>query len=222
MFNMGRQVDPSNQFLPVLPAPFSDEGVNLDLSLRMFCDCSATLDVYAVNGLQPGGPGTFNDSRRYYDNNRQPFVGGRVTFGNSFARLGGSMMAGEMQDDGSPLVYTRLGGVDLTAKYDDLVRFYFEYAIRSEDSQFAPGDRDHIYGIVAEVEVKIFEEIGLLGRYDTLEHRDTFTGDRSIDRFTWGVNAQLPGGSWLLLNHEHWMFNPSDYDVIAARWVATF
>ena len=40
----------------------------------------------------------------------------------------------------------------------------------------------------------------------------------------WGINTTLPGGSLLIVNHEHWNFPESepDVDVIGLRWVATF
>lgn len=65
--------------------------------------------------------------------------------------------------------------------------------------------------------------IGLLGRYDTLEHRHAFSGDLSTERFTWGFNIPVKG-SMLLLNHEHWMFPGSgtDVDVVGVRWTSTF
>jgi hypothetical protein len=221
MFNMGRRVGAIAPLQPVLPAPFADEGVDVDLNARVFCDWTVTLDAYAINGLQQSGPSMFNFSRRYYDNNREPFVGGRLTAGNSVFRLGGSLMSGQLQDDGDVSQHAQLSGLDATARFGDLLRFYFEYAIRT--SPFAALE-NHVYGTVYEAELKVWDQpyVSLLARYDTLEHRDSVFGDSSLDRFTWGVNSVLPGGSTLILNHEHWMYEPEDYDVVAIRWVAAF
>ena len=59
MYNMGRQVNPVRSRPPVLPMPFSDEGVDLNARVSLPGDVSATIDVYAVNGLQ-GDPGGIN------------------------------------------------------------------------------------------------------------------------------------------------------------------
>ena len=64
--------------------------------------------------------------------------------------------------------------------------------------------------------------VGLLARYDTLVHHDVL-GDSSLERFTWGLNFSLPGGSLLLINHEHWIFADSgDVDVLGLRWRSVF
>ena len=83
MYNMGRRITTGGAFQPVLPAPYSDEGVNFHFGLREYCNRSYTLDIYAVNGLQGNVGGTnFNLSRSYTDNNATPAVGGRFTLGN--------------------------------------------------------------------------------------------------------------------------------------------
>lgn len=226
MFNMGRRVGPLGPLQPVLPGPYADEGVQVHSRLALFGDTTATLDVFAVNGLQQGGPGIFNASRRYYDNNREPAVGGRMTVGNSDYRIGASLMAGTLHDDETPQLAYQLASADATWRYEDRLRAYFEYAIRSDDSVFVAGGRNHTYGMVIETEYKLPHDspLRLLARYDTLEHRDAFFGDGSTDRFTWGLNYLLPGGSLLMVNHEHWMFDSpaNDMDVIGVRWTATY
>jgi hypothetical protein len=231
MFNMGRRVfgnvGPPRQ--PVLPLPNADEGVNLHTKVSLFDDSFATLDLYGVNGLQEVSfaPGSvFFTSRSYTDNNSQPAVGGRVTVGNQLVRCGGSMMTGEYQNYGDPRRLYQVSGVDLTARYKDFARFYFEYAIRSEDAVGGPGLRNTVYGTVTEAEIRLLNRprIGLLGRYDTLRYRDTYGPNADINRFTWGLTAVLPGGSLLIVNHEHWLFPApqDDVDVVGARWVVTF
>ena len=221
MFNMGRRVGPTGPLQPVLPAPFSDEGVNTHLGVKLNDCWNATLDVYAINGLQDPSPRLFNSSRSYMDNNREPTVGGRVTVGSKFMRVGGSLMTGNLAMDQTPAVPYKLAGADATLRIHDALRLYFEYAIREGDS-FLPGRHDYVYGIVAEIEAQLLERVSLLVRYDTLEHRDTAFGESSLERFTYGINTTLPGGSWIALNHEHWMFPTSDVDVLGVRWTATF
>jgi len=222
MFNMGRRAGPIGPLQPVLPAPYADEGVDVHVGLPIG-EFRATMDVYAVNGLQGTGPSLFNSSRSYTDNNRQPAVGGRATIGNHFFKLGGSVMSGNLAADGTPSINYKLVGGDATARYEDLLRFYVEYAIREDDSFFVAGDKNVVYGFVVETEARLTSSIGLLARYDTLEHRHSVFGDSSQERFTYGLNVSLPGGSWLAVDHEHWIFaDASDVDVIGLRWTATF
>jgi len=228
MFDMGRRYSPNNgiRYLPVLPGPYSDEGVNFELGAPLAGDFAANLQVYAVNGLQGDRSMSFPDSRAYYDNNRTPGAGARLTLGNKSLKIGGSLMGGQMQDDGaSDRLFYELYGVDLVYRHEDDFRFYFEYAARQSD--FKPRDApEYFKGIVAEGEVRIIKEprVGLLARYDTLDqHRYIVFPDSSIQRYTWGFTIALPGPSSLLLNHEIWKSADfGTFHLIGARWVATF
>ena len=135
-------------------------------------------------------------------------------------------MSGTAQDDGNPQINYRLSGVDAVLRVKDKIRFYFEYAIRTEDSIFVPGQQDHTYGIVTECEFDIpcTKNLSFLLRYDTLELRDAFFAfpDLTQERGTWGLTKMLPGGSLLMFNHEHWLLAPDDVDVIGIRWSTTF
>lgn len=225
MFNMGRQVNRDGGRPPVLPMPYSDEGVDLYAMIPLRNDWKITLDGYAVNGLQGGGPGVnFTRSRSYADNNHDAGYGARATVGNKQTRFGGSVMAGRLEDEGGTPLNYHLAGADATARlFDNTTRLYFEYAMRRNDSIF--GQRQISYGIVSELEVLLLERPNLsaLVRYDTLEHRDFF-GASSIERFTWGFSTTAAWGT-LILNHEHWNFPTDafkDVDVLGVRWVATF
>jgi hypothetical protein len=45
----------------------------------------------------------------------------------------------------------------------------------------------------------------------------------STERFTYGLNWLLPGGSLLILNHEHWMYdNRSPANIFGLRWTVAF
>lgn len=224
-FNMGRRVGAVVPLQPVLPAPYADEGFDLHVSASFRCDISATMDFYAVNGLQGTGASIFNASRSYVDNNREPAVGGRVTLGDPFLRIGGSVMTGNLAEDGaSPLGY-RLAGADATARCEDWFRLFFEYAVREDDSAFVAGATNRTWGFVTEAEVRsaMLPCVSLLARYDTLDHRDAFFGRDSQERFTYGLNVLLPGASRLAINHEHWMLaGAEDLDVLGVRWTATF
>ncbi|WP_145210997.1 hypothetical protein [Planctomycetes bacterium TBK1r] len=222
MFDMGRRVDRSIR--PVLMLPFSDEGVDLQFALAASNDWVATIDLFAVNGLQGNASGiNFNTSRRYYDNNRRPDYGGRMTLGNNRMRLGFSAMAGAISDDpfDDPARYQMIGW-DAIARPNEKLRFYFEYAQRRNFALTASDLDEFTSGYVAETEYRLWEPLSFVARLDNLERRST-GGDEEIDRVTWGFNVATPGGSLLLLNHEHWILpDNSDIDVIGVRWTATF
>lgn len=225
MFNMGRRVGSTGPLQPVLPAPYADEGVDLRISAALVESWLATLDVYAVNGLQGVDPSLFNTSRSYMDNNLEPAVGGRASLGNSAVRVGGSVMSGNLADQTSDPVQYHLAGGDITARFEDQVRLYCEYAIRRDQSTILPGVDNIAYGMLVEGELRLLREpnISFLARYDTLEHRHALFPDASLDRFTYGLRYTSAQGSVLLLDHEHWMFDDgSDVDVIGFRWVAVF
>ena len=241
LYNMGRRVfgdlgfaGPPRQ--PVLPMPYADEGINIHTKVPFHKIFSTTVDLYAVNGLRQSGPDLrfFSPSRSYTDNNALPAMGGRVTVGNPMIRFGGSVMTGEAQNDDNPggLIQYRLYGLDATARFKDRLRLYLEYAMRNHTVRAPPTNRKAmVYGLVCEAELTILKKprLGMLGRYDKLAYHDPLfpqsaDPDFDVERATWGFNLALPGGSFLILNHEHWILpNPDDeIDVVGFRWVGTF
>jgi hypothetical protein len=202
--------------------PYADEGVDLHVNFPLPAEFSTSLDIYAVNGLQTGGPEVFYDSRSYSDNNSDAAIGGRATLGNSWVRIGGSFGSGELQPNDLPEQTYQLAGGDITFRYHDRFRAYYEYAMRDEDSTT---EESRAEGHVWEIEGQVWGKprISLLARYDTLEHSGSL-GEETTERFTWGPSLILPGGSLLIVNHEHWMFDtdPKDEDIVGFRWIATF
>ncbi|MCI0333263.1 MAG: hypothetical protein L0228_08580 [Planctomycetes bacterium] len=224
MYNMGRRVGPIGPGQPVIPQPYSDEGVNLHLEYDLKGDWDVTFDSYAVNGLQFGGPGVFFFSRSYMDNNSNVAVGGRSTIGNQHWRFGSSVAGGELQDDGAPLQTYSLAGGDASYRHGEFFRAYYEYAIREEDSFPFPDSGSVAYGNLIESEVLLLKKpkVSFLARYDTLEHRGAL-GHMSTERFTYGFNWVLPGGSLLILDHEHWIYETrSPANIFGLRWTTAF
>ena len=146
-----------------------------------------------------------------------------MTVGNNRVRLGFSAMAGAISDDpfADPVRY-EIFGWDAIVRPNEKLRFYFEYAQR-EDLALTSSELDEFTsGYVAETELRLWEPLSFVARLDNLERRVS-SGIEEIDRVTWGFNVATPGGSLLLLNHEHWILpDDSDIDVIGARWTATF
>lgn len=242
MFNMGQRVFDEDLGDPVLPMPYSDEGVNLSFSKGIGNDFVVNGDFYVVNGLQGGDDGIdFDMSRDYVDNNKSPAVGARGTIGNQQLTLGGSMMSGRFNDNtgsgpnGRGLDYW-IYGADATYRYEDILRLQFEYAQRDTD-RFVnlPNQlfsRDRVGGCYVEGELMVSRKynLSLINRYDTQARHSLIptgsmpTGSFDVARYTYGVNHVLPGGSLLMFNVEHW-FLPKplkDIDVLGIRWAATF
>ena len=115
-----------------------------------------------------------------------------------------------------------MAGGDLTLRYRDLIRGYYEYARREEDT--TPTLESSFSGHVAEIEGKVWckPKITMLVRYDNVRNSEAY-GGASIERFTWGPTMTLPGGSLLIFNHEHWKHDTPLYneDIIGFRWVVS-
>jgi len=243
LYNMGQLVNRDDIGPAILPMPYSDEGilVNADVPLApdLPADLSATFDAYVVNGLQGDVDVNFFESRDYTDNNTDPAVGGRVTVGTPFVRVGSSATAGRLDEDGNAdkrLQYEIIG-VDVTGRFRDRFRVQAEYARRKNDQMtFLPADprgEARVDGYSVEGDVLLHREHGLsfVARYDSLLYdgdvpppRSSLDGDFNVARVTWGFNLALPFGSTLMLNHEHWSMpgGLDSVDVIGVRWVASF
>jgi mono/diheme cytochrome c family protein len=224
MYDMGRRVGPLGPGQPVINQPYSDEGADLHLECGLARDWDVTFDSYGVNGLQTGGPGVFFSSRSYEDNNSNVAAGGRATIGNKHWRFGGSVAGGELQDQGAPVQNYSLAGGDVTYRDGEFLRTYYEYAIRDEDSFPSPNSESLAFGNLIESEVLLYDKpkISFLARYDTLDHRGAL-GNDNTERFTYGLNWVLPGGSLLIVDHERWKFDDAWHaNILAMRWTVAF
>lgn len=250
IFNMGLRVLDSQLGDPVLPMPYSDAGANLNFGVPITESIMATWNGYVVNGLQGGANGiNFDASTNYTDNNRSPAIGSRVTVGNQYMKLGGSIMGGRFANfPNAPPVDSSLTymifGADLTLRYQDLIRIQCEYAQRNTDRVLDPAvypalpaliiDRERVGGGYVEAEALISRKykISALVRYDDQVRNALIpppdsaltTGNFSVSRFTYGLNWTLPGGSLLMVNHEYWHLPKGlqDVNVVGVRWAATF
>jgi hypothetical protein len=248
IFNMGQRIFNQDLGFPVLPMPYVDEGVNLNLSVPVgnlgTGPITATMDGYLVNGLEGSTSGLdFIQSRDLFDNNNRPAGGGRVTIGDPYIRAGASLTGGRFDDpniSGVPRgLYYTIYGFDVQAKYKRLFRCQFEFARRDSDLVGTLPDgstgrlTDAVYGYYAEAEARPWNEcrVSLVARYDSQSHRSQVaagtlgTGDFGVKRFTVGVNIQLWQQSLLLVNFERWFLpEPTSRtaDVFGVRYVITF
>jgi mono/diheme cytochrome c family protein len=247
IYNMGERVEPTSIGDPVLPMPYCDEGASINLAAPLGCDLNTTFNAYMVNGLEGNINGIdFFESRDYVDNNRWPAAGGRATIGGQQLRLGCSIMGGRFNPDtGAGPQHEGMNylifGADATYHWKDVFRFQFEYAQRNSD-RFAtlPNNpqatvfNEHVSGFYFESELLVLREehVSLFARYESLYHDSPLpvlgsqvaTGSFGVNRFTYGVNWTLPGGSLLMINHEYWdMPHPlGSANVVGMRWAATF
>jgi hypothetical protein len=244
MYNMGQNVYREELPPPLLPMPYSDEGVLASATLPLFAEVNATFDFYAINGLQGSTDlelGSWYQSRDYVDNNSEPAVGGRATIGNKYLRAGASLMSGRYNESAQQqavpeLLDYKIYGADLVARYEDWVRIQVEWARRDNDAfDFIGGavEREAIKGTVVEGEFKLWTKpkISAIVRYDDQRRTDgparfgtpITSPDVAVQRFTYGLNFAL-GASTLMINHEHWKVPAplDDQDVLAIRWVAAF
>ena len=244
IYTMGQRVFPGDIGDPVLPMPYADTGSDLNISVPVVGKTTATLDAYVVNGLRGTSNGIdFYDSRNYVTGNKEPAIGTRATLGNQYVRLGSSFTTGRFNlDSGSGPnnqgLYYRIYGFDLTARYENLLRFQIEYANRDTDRVVnLPGQliaREHVGGMYMEGEVRFKRQSkwSYLVRYDLLDHRSVVpvvgstipTGRFDVKRTTAGINYQLTGNSLLMVNYERWILPAPlpDVNVYGVRWAATF
>jgi hypothetical protein len=249
IFNMGERIYNADLGFPVLPMPDADEGVDLNLGIPLGCCCgeplTATIDTYAVNGLEGNASGIdFLQSRDLLDNNNKAAGGGRLTIGTPDIRAGASVTAGRFDDpktSGFPegldyLIY----GFDLQAKYQRLFRFQAEFARRGSDRIGFLGNgfgviAEAVQGYYLEAEARPYDEchVSFLVRYDSQSRHSPLpppgstllSGTFDVERLTLGINFELWRQSLLMLDYEHWLLpepRQPTADIAGVRYTITF
>jgi hypothetical protein len=249
IYNMGERIFATNLSggtfgYPVLPMPYSDTGANLSIGLPIAENATATLDAYLVNGLQgtaANGVDFVQTYQQYFDLNSRPAGGGRFSIGGQHLRLGASVMGGQFNSTAAGAFNQAMNylifGADATFRWKDRLRVQFEYAQRNSDRLgTVPASifTERVGGFYLEGEALISKhwKMSFLARYDSQSTQSllpppgsTLTaGTFTVQRFTYGVNWTLPGGSLLMLNEEHWFLPQGlgSVDVLGVRWAATF
>ena len=248
IFNMGQRIFSADLGFPVLPMPYADEGVDLNLDIPV-CKCgtdsiTASVDAYLVNGLEGNTSIDFLESRDLFDNNDRACGGLRVTLGDPNIRAGASYTTGRFDDPNTSGVprglYYRIYGLDLQARYKKLLRFQAEYARRDSDRSgtlptgpaiFSEG----VFGYYVEGEARPWEKCraSLLVRYDAQAYSSQLppsgstliSGHFSVERLTLGVNIELWQQSLLMVDYERWILpelNHRNADVFGVRYSISF
>lgn len=247
IFNMGQRARDGALGDPVIPMPYSDEGIVGLFSIPLWEISStnkvtASLQAYLVNGLSGNNDGIdYDRSRDYVDNNGRPAWGLRGTVGNQYLRFGGSYLTGRYSDSPNAEPFAgkldyQLWGVDVTARYQRLIRFQAEYARRDTDRVFDAAIpslfSEKVDGYYTELELRPYEDCPLSGlfRFDYMRRNsllpteDYVTGQFFARRLTAGINIELFKNSLLMIDYEHWMMPPGlkNVDAIGVRWAITF
>jgi len=250
IYDMGERIYNLDLGFPVLPMPYADEGVDLNLSVPIGCGwggpITATMDAYLVNGLEGNTTGIdFIQSRDLVDNNNRLSAGGRLTIGDPNIRAGASLTGGRFDDpttSGVPnggLDYT-IYGFDVQAHYQRLLRFQFEWARRdSERVGFFPTGPavfgEVVEGYYAELEARHCDDsrVSFLVRYDSQTHNSLLppttstlpSGRFDVERLTFGINLEMWRQSLLMIDLEHWLLpepNKRIANIGGVRYTITF
>jgi hypothetical protein len=249
IFNMGQRLFNQDIGFPVLPMPFANQGVDLNLAVPLG-DCGTgpitlSSDGYLINGLVGSSTGVdFLRSRDLLDNNNRVAGGGRITVGDPNIRAGASLTGGRLDDPnvgGLPGgLYYRIYGFDVQAHYKRLFRCQFEYARRESDrfGTLPAGPAifsEAVSGCYAEAEARPWDKcrVSVLTRYDFQRTTSALpppgstlpAGTFDVQRVTLGFNVDLWHQSLLMVNWERWIMPVAAHhtaDIFGVRYTITF
>jgi hypothetical protein len=251
-YDMGRMLRLREFNLGVLPAPYVDQGAEVNGTHWFGQHVQLDYALHAVGGLRAGADDLDLDfirsrSAYYVDNNSEPAVGGRlaITFDISeqlLATLGASALAGRPDPErersyaiGGFDVYLRVGELDLHAEY--LLRRTKMPLGSDPDTRFrygpgADGDYDDHFlkdGFYVELNLPLWTRLELVARFDGLRRlgnvaiNSPLRKNSGVLRYTAGANIVLDGSVRLKLSAELYDFTDfSDELAINAGAVAAF
>jgi hypothetical protein len=251
-YDMGRMLRMTEWNMSVLPAPYVDQGVELNGTHWFGEVVQLDYAVYAVGGLRSGQDDADLDwiqsrSAYYVDNNSEPAVGGRLACtldlsDDVVVTLGASGMAGHQDPERERSYsvvgfdfYTRLGIIDLRAEYllrrtemplGDDAGERFRYG-PGEDGEYDPYFLKD--GFYIESNLPLFTRLELVGRFDGLRRRgnvlanSALRANSAVLRYTGGINIVFDGSVRLKLSGEYYDFTDFDDEVtVNAGVVAAF
>lgn len=242
-YDMGRMLRRTEWNMSIVPAPYVDNGLEVNGTQWFGDDAQLDYAAYVVSGFKGGNDAfdfDFIQSRSgslyYVDNNSEPAVGGRVAFTMNFTdftngTLGFSAMYGHY-DPSAELEYLILGA-DLYLRFDALVfraEYLFrktEFAVGANPEQsfryaFDPDRNFHIKeGFYAELEYPFTDWFEAFFRSDGMFRKGTvpttsaLRSTSSILRQTLGVNFVVERGLRIKLSGEFWDFSDFDDEIAA-------
>ena len=251
-YDMGRMLRMREFNLGVLPAPYVDQGVEINGTHWFGQVVQLDYAVHAVSGLRAGQDDLDLDFVRsrslyYVDDNSEPALGGRLalTFDMSeqlLATVGASLLAGR-PDPERERSYT-IGGFDLYLRVGEL-DLHAEYLLRrtelpigdDPDTRFRygpgeDGEYDDYFlkdGFYVELNLPLWTRLELVARFDGLRRignvgiNSPLRKNSGVLRYTAGANFVLDGSVRLKLSAELYDFTDfSDELAINAGAVAAF
>jgi hypothetical protein len=251
-YDMGRMLRLREYNLSVLPAPYVDQGIEIDGTHWFGSNVQLDYAVHAVGGLRSGQDDLDIDFVRsrsvyYVDNNSEPSVGARIawTFNISedlLTTLGASAMAGRSDPEREHTYalfgvdfYVRVKELDLHAEYL-LRRTEFELG-DDPDSRFrygpgASGEYDDFFlkdGFYVDANLPVGSRFELVARFDGLRRignvslNSPLSQRSAVLRYTAGFNVVLDGSVRLKFSGEFYDFGDFDDEVaVNAGAVAAF
>lgn len=250
-YDMGRMLRRQEWNMSILPAPYVDNGLEVNGTQWFTDDIQLDYAAYVLSGFKGNNDALdldFVQSRSgslyYVDNNSEPAFGGRLALTMNFsdaisATLGASAMYGHY-DPSAELSYF-IGGLDLFLRIDELV-FRFEYLLRR--TEFSVGDDPQARfryefdpernffikdGFYAELEYPFTDWLEVFGRADGMRRignvpiTSPLRSTSVILRYTAGLNLVVERGLRIKLSGEFWDFSDfSDEVGIHAGVTANF
>ena len=240
-YDMGRMLRRPEWNMSILPAPYVDNGLEINGTQWFGDDLQLDYAVYVVSGFKGNNDALdfdFVQSRSgalyYVDNNSEPAFGGRLAFTVNFsdfvsATAGMSAMYGHY-DPAAELSYF-IGGIDIYVRLDALV-LRGEYLIRRTEFavgsdpesrfRFAFDPENNFFvkdGFYVEAEYPFTRWLETFYRFDGMRRVGTvaatspLSDNTGILRHTLGLNFVVERGLRIKLSGEHWDFTDFDDEV---------
>ena len=248
-YDMGRMLRTTDWNMSVLPAPWVDNGIEINGTHFFGEKVQVDYAAYAVGGPRAATDSLDFDYRQsrtpenyYVDNNSRPTVGAHMAWSvlteHVIAMLGASAMTGTYDPEnelgfvlGGVQALMRIEGVFLRAEYlarrtemslgaDPASRFRYG---PGEDGQFDPYFLKEGFYTEMEVPVGRFE---LVARWDGLRRRGNvlqmseLRSDSGLLRYTLGGAFMLREGLRLKLSGEYYDFSDFDDEVVVHLGIA--
>jgi hypothetical protein len=238
-YDMGRMLRRTEFNMSIIPAPYVDNGMEINGTQWFGDDVQVDYAGYVVSGFKGGADALDFDyvqsrsgSLYYVDNNSEPAVGGRLAFTTNLTdyingTLGVSAQYGHY-DPNAELSYL-ITGVDLYVRFDALV-FRAEYLLRRTEYSIGSEPEERFRyafvdptknffvkdGFYAEVEYPFATWFEAFARFDGMRRTGNVTTtsplrrESAVLRETLGVNFVIERGLRLKISGEYWDF--SDFD----------
>jgi hypothetical protein len=250
-YDMGRMLRRVEWNMSILPAPYVDNGFEINGTQWFGDDVQLDYAAYLVSGFKGNNDAIdfdFMQSRSgnlyYVDNNSEPSFGGRTALTINFTdRINGTFGVSGLwghYDPNAELEYF-IGGADIYLRFDDL-NLRAEYLIRR--TEFGVGsmpeqrfryafdpERNFFVkdGFYAEAEYPLTDWLEVLARFDGMRRvgnvpqTSPLRSESAILRTTLGLNFLVERGMRIKLSGEIWDFSDFEDDVaLHAGVVANF